>query len=391
MHKTGKIEVFGKGLLEIVRTTLQVVLMVGILTAPLVECCGQTPLPKSPTNPEATPDRPKPSSLDVTDLKIQMAEASVKLSRSDRNLNALISALEDHLNRNCFVGLMSSLSYEGPPTDPSCIARMEQLLAINPDNPAATCLRDGIDSQACFAAYKSQQVIEFYESDSLIEDLPDPSLKVGLTAAETERVKVQYEMLSNINQQFQQAGTDAEKAKFMADAVGIYDQLLATACRVVALRVRKIVDASEQVSEPVRVAETRKKLLQVPPHLRADYQKQMRQQVEEELAQYRGGQEGKQELIKLLEVIEQPEQEKIEVLTNLQRTRIVLRPCYQGLEQAKKFIPDFPGSVCFGQGFQTPQCITAMRTWRAIKAKERKKADLKPNATPTPNNIISSF
>lgn len=345
---------------------------------------SRTAVAEPPTSAPA----PRPSSSpappsDLTEIKIQMAEARLKLVQSDRNLNALVSALEEFINRSCFSDLTKTLKYDGPPTDPVCIARMEQLLEVNPDNPVGLCLRDGIDAKSCFDAYKTQQVVEYYESESLLADLPDPSLKVGLSAAETERIKVQREMLSNINKQYSGAATDEQKGKYLNDAIGIYDQLLATACRVSALRLRRSEGRQESSSEPPRVAEARKKLLQIPPTMRADYQRQMREQAEDELARYRGDSRGKQELVQLIAAIDQPDiTSERPRYTDLRRTRILLSACFNTLEQAKAFLPDYPGGECFSQGFQTPACIRALREWRAKKELERKAEKARLSRTP---------
>ena len=335
---------------------------------------------------------------DLAEIKIQMAEARLKLVQSDRNLNALVSSLEDFINSRCFSGMLSTLKYEGPPTGPQCIERMNQLLAVNPDNPAAICLRDGIDAPTCIAGYRSQRVIEFYDSNSLLADLPDTSLKVGLSAAETERIKVQKEMLSNVNRQYSQAKTDEEKAKLVKDATGIYEQLMTTACRLSALRLRRLESESKPVQEPPRVAEARRKLQQVPPHMRADYQRQMREQAEDELARYTGDARGKTELVALIEAIENPEvSDPTKAFKDLQRSRIVLPSCFGAIEQAGKFLPTFYGSTCFGQGFQTPQCVQALRVWSKERAKERAAERAKLAQTPgakvkqPSDDIIGSF
>jgi hypothetical protein len=340
-------------------------------------------LAEPPTTAPARPSNSPAPPSDLTEIKIQMAEARLNLVQSDRNLNALVSALEEFINRSCFSELTKTLKYDGPPTDLICISRMEQLLKVNPDNPVGLCLRDGIDAKSCADAYKTQKVVEYYASESLLADLPDPSLKVGLSAAETERIRVHREMLSNINKQYSEADTDEQKGKCLNDAVGIYDQLLATACRVSALRLRRSEERQESPSEPSRVAEARKKLLQIPPTMRADYQRQMREQVEDELARYRGDDRGKQELVQLIAAIDQPDiTSEHPRYTDLRRTRILLPTCFNTLEQAKAFLPDYPGGECYSHGFQTPTCIRALREWRAKKELARKAEKARLSRTP---------
>jgi hypothetical protein len=131
--------------------------------------------------------------------------------------------------------------------------------------------------------------------------------------------------------------------------------------------------------------------------MRADYQRQMREAAEDELSKHKGDARGKNELIQLLAVIDHPSEEEVMIeFRNLQRSRIVLPTCFRTLDQIKGFLPLFPGTSCFGQGFQTPQCVQALRAWRIEKEREHKAEQatlaLTPGAvTPTPSSIIASF
>jgi len=372
-----------------------IVLYAVIILAPLPVAIGQDPsTPATPSIPRRDPsahtqqDPDMSATLGVLELKIQMAEGSLKLNPSERNLTSLISSLEESLNTSCLKSLPVTLKYEGPPTNPNCIARMERLLEINPDNPAAICLRDGIAAPSCLAAYRDQKLVEFYDSSSLLEDLPDPSLKVGLSAVETQRLKVLSEMLENINRQFQNAESSEDKNKSMDDAVGVYDQLLSLSCRIVALRLRPLTENDTAIYEPSRIVEARKQLLQIPKNMRGDYQTQMLRKVEEELALYTGNAKGKQELLDLMAVINQPDNSKPLTAIRLERSRVVLSSCYRFIEQATKFIPLFPAPKCHAEGWYSPQCINALKQWR--NAKRQRLESERPAKAPV-KGIISKF
>ena len=79
-----------------------------IILAPLPVAVGQDPsAPATPSIPRRDPsahtqqDPDMSATLGVLELKIQMAEGSLKLNPSERNLTSLISSLEESLNTSC--------------------------------------------------------------------------------------------------------------------------------------------------------------------------------------------------------------------------------------------------------------------------------------------------
>jgi hypothetical protein len=350
--------------------------------------------PVSAEDPSPTP-AVKPTQaavLDLTDLKIQMSEGSLKVNPTLRSLAELSSALETYLTKNCFGDLLKTLTYQGPPTNPDCIARMERLFEIYPENPVAVCLRDGLEAQTCRDAYRNQSLKKFSGGGDL-KSIPDPALKVGLSAADNSKIKALSETLMNVNRGYQQATTDEEKQKHLNDATSLYDQLLSISCKIVALELEEPEDSSNKPKEDSSITQAREKLLKIPPALRSDYQRQMLLDAERELAQASKDKERQKIIIERIKVINNPDTEAKLSAAGKLRNRVVLPTCYDYIEQTSKLIPNFPSPICHRDGWYSPQCIDGIKQWHTYKKQMAetiaKRSGKKVAATP--NAIISSF
>jgi hypothetical protein len=329
--------------------------------------------------------------LSVNELKIEMAESSWKIKRSLRNLTELANALEAYLNENCFGDMLKTLSYAGPPTNPDCLARMDRLLDIYPDNPVATCLRDGIEAQSCSDTYRGQSMKQFSPSTSE-EDVPDPALRVGLSAQDVQKLRAINETLSNINKDYQTASTDDEKQKHTDDAMHLYDQALSIACKIVALQLEDPAGGKTVEEEHPTIREVREKLLKIPPALRPEYQERMTTEAEEELAKAKGSPSDQKLILKKIEVIQNPEVDTTPRAAGKLRYRVVLPECYDLVGKSAILVPNLPSPTCHRDGWQSPQCLAAVKKWHAYRNQvaERKRKG-QQRVQPTPGSQISSF
>ena len=379
------------------------ILSINALTAPR-SSLAQTPPVEQPlqvvplnTRPSETSSTPKLSAigaLDIADLKLEMAESAWKARPSLRALTDLVNALENHLNKSCFGDLMKTLSYSGSPTNPDCIAKMERLLDIYPNNPVAVCLRDGIESPSCSDAYREQSMKRFSSSTSSLDKIPDPALKVGLSAKDRERLKAINETIAEINKDFSGAEKDMERNELRDEAMRLYDQAMSVACKIVAIELEDPVspkDEDKPVDDP-SIREIREKLLKIPPALRAEYQEKLLSAAEEELAKAKNSDYHKKIALRKIEVIKNPNSEKPPTGAGKLRYRVVLPECYDLVGQATVMLPDLPSPVCHRDGWQSPQCLISLKKWREYRAKfeEMKRRDKALNA-PTPSSQISSF
>jgi hypothetical protein len=347
---------------------------------------------KDSNRPQPTvPTQSLQKALSITDLKIEMAESSWKIKPTLRALTELANALEQYLNENCFGDMLKTLSYVGPPTNPDCLMRMERLLDIYPENPVATCLRDGIEAQSCSDAYRGQSMTQFSSATSS-EDAPDPALRVGLSAQDNEKLRAINETLSNVNRDYQRSTTDAEKQKHTEDAMHLYDRALSIACKIVALKLDDPSASKNQESEHPSVREAREKLLKIPPALRPDYQNKLITEAEEDLAKAKNSPSDQKVILAKIAAIQNPEVDTTPKTAGKIRYRVVLPQCYDLVGKATVLVPNLPSPTCHRDGWQSPQCLAAIKKWHTYKAQvaERKKQS-EQRALPTPGSQISSF
>ena len=370
-----------------IRHALSLSLIATMLTCTVVDVeSAHAQTPASPI--EAPPADP----LDITDLKIEMAESGLAVSPSLAKIADLSNALEAYLNRNCFGDLLKTLSYEGPPTDPKCIARMERLFEIYPENPVATCLRDGIKAASCRDAYQKQRFEEFKDSSSS-KNLLDAALKVGLSANDQKKVRALQDTLSNVNKDYQSAKSAEDKQKHLDDALRLYDQLLSITCKLSTISLEESISEKVKRYEDPSVREARERLLKIPPNLREDYKKKMLEDAELELARHKNYRYEQATILEKIQAIQNPEREDRISAKGAIRKKVVLPECFEAVERAQAIIAEFPSPQCHRVGWNSPQCIEGIQGWydyrkrvqAAAKAREMK------NATPTPQQVISSF
>jgi len=379
---------------------LVVALSIFFISLPYAHCQSTTnPQPdaapkRSPSAGTQAPRLDLHKALSITDLKIEMAESTWKVRQTLPVLAELANALEGYLNQNCFGNMPQTLAYAGPPTNPDCIARMERLLDLYPNNPVATCLRDGIEAQSCSDAYRGQSMKQFVPSSS-VENTPDPALRVGLSAQDNEKLKAINETLSKVNTDYQSATTNVDKQKHTDDAMHLYDQALSIACKIVALQLEDPLadkNAAAANREDSSVREVREKLLKIPPALRADYQNKLMTEAEEELARAKDSPSKRQIALQKIAAIQDPDTKTIPTSTGKIRYRVVLPECYDLVGKASVLLPNLPSPTCHRDGWQSPQCIQAIKKWHAYRAQvEERKRKTEKRAVPTAGSQISSF
>lgn len=348
-----------------------------------------------PTNqPQASTSIKKPSAtLDVDDLKIAMAESSLQVNPSLRTTSDLVSALEATLTKHCFGDTLRTLEYNGSPTDPQCLARMERLLKLYPYSAVGICLKDGFSADSCISAYLNQTLAP-YSHSSGSESFQDPALKVGLSKIEQNKLSSLSSTLEDVNKRYQASTTDSEKQNSLNDATRLYDQLLGIACRVTALSLEDAPGTSSQPeAESGELVEIRRKIMKLPPGLRAEHQERMLQKAEEELGQAKDNKEKREFILKKIQVIQNPEVKTVVSTEGKIRVRVVLPECFDLIQKAERIIPNLPSPICHRVGWYSPQCVAAIKSWHAyrkqLEARVRK-TDPK-YATPTPKPLISTF
>lgn len=357
------------------------------LTALCSELHGQStpaPAPREKTSSQGNIS----AAVGLNELKIEMAQTRYKLSKNPKALNDLVNALEEYLNAACLGKVLQTLTYNGNPTDPVCIERMNLLFEAQPKNPVATCVRDGMAAKSCVEAFQNQ-VVEAVYSGSEREGI-DPALKVGLSAATIERIGKIEASLAEINSKYQAASEPEEKRALINDATNLYDQALGMACRVSSVSITAG-SSSSGSGEPLEFTQTRERLLQIPSAIRKDYQVEMENRVRNEMKKSTTTEKRKEELNELLKIIKDPSQPSSYQLSSLQRTRLILDTCENLLNVAQRIVPELPAITCYREGWYTPQCLASLKAWRASKQRESAAAKGTPaNKVGTPS-VISTF
>jgi hypothetical protein len=342
--------------------------------------------PKPPQKSQATPDLS--NAIGLNELKIEMSESRLKMSKNPKVLNDLVKALEDYLNTKCMTQLLQTLIYTGNPTDPTCIARMDRLLELNPGNPVATCTRDGIAAKSCIDAYQNQKIYPVAQG-STNENI-DSSLRVGLSDATLAKIGKVEETLLGVNRKYQDASTPEEKKALINDAATLYDQAMSMACRPssIALIPRA---SDEHLRKPTERTQARERLMQIPAAIRKDYQREMEEKAMKEMGDPATSETRKKELQELIKIIQDPTAGSSIQSQNMDRTRFILAKCANLIDMAISIVPNLPAAVCYREGWHTPQCVVALKRWRALKQHEQVTG--KGTAAPTSStpSMISTF
>ena len=352
---------------------------------------------QTPSTPVPTPG-PKPThsprqvenisrAVGINELKIEMAETRLKLYADPKIVSDLASALEEYLTTTCMPKLLQTLSYAGKPSDPICIERTRRLLQINPGNPVAVCVQEGIASKPCIDAFQNQKIVVVYPSQG---DHIDPALRVGLSAATLDRIAKVEGSLEEINTKYQRAETPDEKRALLNDASTLYDQILNMSCKVSAVGLVPE-SAGVESAEPAEITQTRERLLQIPPAIRGDYQREMAAKAQKEFDDPKTTPERASQLKDLLAVIKDPSGLSPHQTANLKRARYILSKCSESLTLAAKVVPDLPSVTCFHQGWYTPQCIYALKKWRIQKQQETTKGNAASSSPSSKPSMISTF
>ena len=297
-------------------------LLVTIVTLPGL-CFGQTALSSprhTPTpHPEAVEPAPaeelSPAVARIAELKrlqINLAETAFQIDPNLENRALLLDAYEKLAATVCFQHLLEDLAQDPAPTSAECTELTNKIFALQAKNPIATCIRDGIDSRSCQQIF-ANQTIESANLESETRALDDAGI-----AAAREATAASIESARN---------TFAASAKAPADILALrrsYDMVLRVICSKSALR---LVPAA---ASPV---------------------------TKNPLADLGFGSAAS----------ETPATEAgAPAAANFDRIRLIGTECLSRLDDLDRVDADSPLSICYRQGFVTPQCVAAKRRERQM-------------------------
>jgi hypothetical protein len=149
---------------------------------------------------------------------------------------------------------------------------------------------------------------------------------------------------------------------------------------------------AKKEEEDYSVRQIREKLLKIPPALRREYQDKLMTEAEEELAKAKDSEPKKKLAMQKISVIQNPQTEQGPTTAGKLRYRVVLPECYDLVGKASVLLPNLPSPTCHRDGWQSPQCLAALKKWRTYKAQvEEMKRRQEKLSAPTPPSQISSF
>ncbi|RMG44223.1 MAG: hypothetical protein D6719_02230 [Candidatus Dadabacteria bacterium] len=345
-----------------------------------------------PSNSKIQPrKRSRVRPVDVHLWRAELLETAFNSSPSEAGFDNLIHTYEKVINLLCMPALPRTLQYKGNPKNPECLKFIDKTLALDPENAAAICARDGIDSKSCRKAYSDQEVKPFYSH--VIRKLggsnPD-SLRAEIqSAVATSAVRKLTDKLESLNQELRR-NYSSENNETMEKLVNVYMALLRHVCRVD--RLELVLNDDEK-----KIILTKAKNPLSESDSKAGLNKSEEFKVSEKTEE-----KNKQKLLSLDDIAKKLEdlrnKNKKKLNNNIHKTRRILyRPgiCINYAQTVQRLDQEGVQPVdCYLDGFYSPQCISALRKYRAYKEEQQKKdkkGDKKKDSEPESNSMIGTF
>jgi hypothetical protein len=293
------------------------------------------------------------SVLPVSNLYIMAADMAENLytkNPTDANRADMLASLEALVTRGCFGGLFKDdYRYDGPPVQ-GCNHYISKILGEDPENPIAVCAQNGIDSPRCQQTAAKQLVREFDE-----RNVPDAQRGIGLLT--TRPTDAQNDV--------RKANDEWGKTLFAYNAKRTPEN------KVAALKaMRRVLNI---MCKPNKIVYEPARPMEAGPTVSAaeelGYRPRGQQRAEATPTQepsLSGGSwsffPGKQDGAAEPTIPPPPTPTPLPAV--LQRVRLVARFCAMIVAQGKEAGFKDWSMICQVQGFQTPQCIQALRNFR---------------------------
>jgi hypothetical protein len=258
----------------------------------------------------------------------------------------LVSSYQHILDMFCFAGSMRALTYEGPPDEKHCRTFIDKLLAVDSQNPAAICARDGIGAAACAKAYDGQkfEVVTDHPapvpSNSQLSAAEQSKFRAALEPPKSPRLlKLVDSLKPLLNKRIKPVvgkkmdpAVRADFAQTELQLRSIYSQLLDIRCAMYRMR---LTPAVGQAGKPAP-----------PPGLSAL------------LGKGYGTDSGDSD-------------KKKDDAPSFGHVRQLATSCMMQIGEARKVFPDLAAATCYEIGLYSPKCFAALHEarLRAVKLK----------------------
>jgi len=322
------------------------------LTAPFAATPTPTAVESAAPSPEqsppaataaATPAGSRQSSpLDILIWEAQLAQNAFALGRTDATVSALVAAWERILGPTCMPDLGRTMEHAGGQLPAGCTDWIEKILELDEFNPPALCARDGLGSTSCRQSFARQQ-IETYRT-GVVQNRPmgNPWLQkqedrdLEMKLAQSGMNPQLREASRRVDNLVGQSSMPGKEAEFRGPLISALEEALRLSCRLTRV----------QLSTPETAAETDDTPAPVAPVFGERRQSPM----EEVLSSLRQREEAAKP-----EIPGEPRA--------LKRVRLISDSCLRFANQLLKIDPGHPAAICGRDGFYTPTCTDARRTF----------------------------
>lgn len=361
---------------------------------------------EAPTPAPAAPAGLKSGSLgtpqEIAEWQLDIAQSSYEVTKTDRNLTSVITALERLIGLYCMPNLSKTLQHNGFPSDPQCIKYMDAAFALDAENPVATCARDGIDSRSCSEAYAAQETNTYSELYPIWPTEPgsvsDLDLALDVRTADPQLTTLGQELSRLESRSLQSADARKEVLPRMRQA---FSEALGLACKNTKLKVQTLFgDLGSKIGTLPSIAMQdqgfRNYLLRLPPAEREEALLKAKQ-AEEQLQRPGQGQSSSpmDDLVKGLKPTPVNANRVVRVRADgVLRTRYLSSICDDTLTRALRADPGSAAASCARYGDSSPDCIKAKRRERAEAVRQlapRKDAGSAQSAPKGPKQNFSTF
>lgn len=303
------------------------------------------PLAKSgdegkPKKPLSSLDQlsPEEKKNELLFMEYEMAMNSIKLSPSVENKAKLLRVLENLINVVCMSDLLTTLSYNGDSDDPRCKRFISQALALDSDNPAAICARDGMDTKPCLDAYANQNLDRFNPESAPPETGIDRDVVEVSRKWDDKNIEILSKQLDDLLATFKAAKTD----QLYIRTARQFRKVLAIACKYNEVAYTQSYDVPE-VGEGQGGAG-----LILDPERRLSFV-------------LKGRATPTPDPLDNKNLMEDAKNKKEDEHVSFKRTRYVASSCIDAIEKYRS--EDFAdwSMVCHPHGYYTPRCLRALR------------------------------
>lgn len=283
--------------------------------------------------------------LDSLYMQKKLEDARSSITISEWNFERRVLTLEKITLLECMPAVHLSLAYIPQDASKSCLAAIEELLTLHPQNAIGICAKLGLDSKECSAAYENLYLIDF---DYLPSETREQNLRLSrdffiekIQLDQNQPNKISSNDIKNAINEFRHSSNPNERfTKFMEVRMKLYSYL-PFRCETTNNRILKEVpENAYKASQPV-VIKTEDGDPDELSRLIKDFLSE-----NDKLA----------EIENKASVPDEQDADKSKYF----RIRTLDSDCITAISDAYSFQKGFPLAICYREGFSSPNCVKAV-------------------------------